>query len=92
MLTTIEIPGLYVQPEKDFYIAFDNIDVKKIKSSETELILQIKNPTPVDANVSILEDKNIVIALNENTMYGSKKIMLKAGETRELSFIKSKPH
>ena len=86
MLTTIEIPGLYIQPKNNFFRAFDNVIVTVLSSTKDELKLLIKNPTPVDANLSILEDNDTHIALNENALFGGRKLFIKAGETKELSF------
>lgn len=88
MLTTTEIPGLYVQPKNNFFIAFDNVEVKAISITQNSLQLQIKNTTPVDATLTIMEDNNTKNVLSENFMFDSKKILIPAGETKEMIFKK----
>ncbi len=90
MLTTVEIPGLYVQADKGIFCAFDNVDVIKISETKDALILEIKNPTPVDANLTIMEDNSMrqSLPMGESALYGSKKILIKSGETRRLTFKK----
>jgi hypothetical protein len=90
MLTTIEIPGLYVQAHKGLFIAFDNINVTKISDTKDAIVLQLKNTTPVDAVVSIMQDDELSIkkAIGENVLYLAKKITLKAGAVKDVSFGK----
>jgi hypothetical protein len=90
MLTTAEIPGLYVQPATGIFKAFDNVEVKKISETQEMLNLEIKNTTTVDANLTIMEDNTSyqLSPLGESYLYGAKKIFLKAGETKKISFNK----
>lgn len=88
MLTTVEVPGLYVQPEKNIATAFDNITVQTIGNTATELTIKISNPTPVDASVTLFEDHDTNSILGENYLYNSKKILVKAGGSLEMMFKK----
>ena len=90
MLTTVEIPGLYVQTDKATFIAFDNIEAKKIKESVSEWTLELTNTTPVDAIVSLLEENasSRIKNLGENSLYGCKKISIKSGTSTTISFLK----
>ncbi|WP_295649716.1 hypothetical protein [uncultured Mucilaginibacter sp.] len=89
MLTNIEIPGLYVCPDDNYFVAFDSIVVTVKSQDEKQLILQLKNPTKVVADVSVLEDKAKNKIMGENYLYGCDKVNLKPGETKELIFKKS---
>jgi hypothetical protein len=89
MLTAIEIPGLYVRPDNNYFVAFDNIEVSVKSQNDKELVLQLKNPTKVVADVSILEDRRAGEVLGENYLYGAKKVKLKSGEMRLVVFKKS---
>lgn len=90
MLTTIEIPGLYVQPDKSYFVSFDNVIVKVISDTNKKFELAVTNPTPVDAFVSVFDDKwKATTILDENLILGSGTIDLKAGETKKIIFRKS---
>lgn len=90
MLTTTEIPSLYVQPDKGFFMMFDNIDVKKVENTEGVLSLEIYNSTPVDAVLTIFEEKSAKIQQigQHNALFKMPKIQLKAGEKKVLTFKK----
>jgi hypothetical protein len=90
MLTTVEIPGLYVQTDKATFIAFDNIEAKIIKETDSEWTLELTNTTAVDAMVSLLEENasSSIKNLGENSLYGCKKISIKAGTSTTISFHK----
>jgi hypothetical protein len=91
MLTTVEIPGLYVQPDKSYFIPFDNVEVEVIADTPKKFELSVTNPTPVDAMISVFEDKDTVITkiTGENLVLGLKKIELKSGETKKIVFSKT---
>jgi hypothetical protein len=90
MLTTIEIPGLYVNPDRSYYVAFDNMEVKVISDTKREFVLQLKNTTPADAIVSVQEENSSQTAeiLGENSVFNLKKISIKPGETKKMAFKK----
>ena len=90
MLTAIEIPGLYVQPDKGYFVVFDNLEVKVISDNKRVLTLQLENPTSVEAMVSIQEENSsqIVSGTNENAMINYKKLLLKPLEKRIINFKK----
>ncbi|MBC7588802.1 MAG: hypothetical protein H7178_10650, partial [Chitinophagaceae bacterium] len=88
MLTAIEVPGLYVQAAKNIVIPFDNVTVQTLGNNATELTIKVTNPTPVDANINLMEDRNSGSILGENALFNCKKISVKAGESIELIFKK----
>ena len=91
MLTTTELPGLYVQPDKGFYIAFDNVDVKILSNTKRQLTLQLCNNTPVLANVSVLAEnaKQSTAIMGENALYNNKYLVpLKPSEAKIITFNK----
>jgi hypothetical protein len=90
MLTTVEIPGLYVQPDRSLFAAFDNIVAKVAKDSPLELTLSVTNPTPVDANVRVLCESSVdaMKPLPENALFGRSVLRLATGETKTVSFKK----
>lgn len=90
MLTTVEIPGLYVQPDKSYFVAFDNVEVKVIADTQSKFTLEMKNPTPVDAIVTVMDENSNMQAkiLGENSTLNLKKVALKSGEIKKISFNK----
>lgn len=93
MLTTVEIPGLYVQPDKNLFTAFDNVDVKLKYSDTKKMVLQVINTTPVEAKISILSESGnqTLAALDPNLLYQTKNfVVLKPNETKELTFKKNR--
>lgn len=90
MLTTIEIPGIYIQLDKGLFTVFDNIIAKKIKETNSEWSIELSNPTAIDAVVTIIEEKasNTQHILGENALYGAKKIAIKSGSSVILHYKK----
>ncbi|MFZ4572605.1 MAG: hypothetical protein ACOYM0_15890 [Bacteroidales bacterium] len=90
MLTAIEIPGLYVQPDKSYFAVFDNLEVKVISDTRRELVLQLENSTPVEAVVSIMEENSNQIDKGSYELPATnlKKVSLKSGEKKKIAFKK----
>lgn len=90
MLTTIEIPGIYIQPDKGYFVTFDNVEAKIISDTPHQLILSVTNPTPVDAVVSVMVEQSTESSkvLGENAFLGFRKIGLKSGETKNMELKK----
>ncbi|MCD2421846.1 hypothetical protein LQ567_03675 [Niabella pedocola] len=55
-LMAIELPGIYVQPDKKILRVFDHVEARIIKSDKTGITLAIKNNTHYDASVSVLAE------------------------------------
>ncbi len=88
MLTYVEIPGLYVQPDAGFVRAFDNIEVVNVKKTNRGVTLRLKNPTQADAKVTVLvENKDEAREpLGQNYFPDLKEIFIKAGEEKVFFF------
>lgn len=56
MLMALEIPGIYIQTDKDEMYVFDAVDAKVLNRDLTGITLQITNPTRFDADVSIFAE------------------------------------
>ncbi len=92
MLTTVEIPGLYVQPDNNLFTAFDNIDVILKSNDKDKMVLELKNTTAVEAKISILAENGNQSQdiLQDNILYGNKNIVvLKPNEIKQLTFKKN---
>lgn len=91
MLTCIEIPGLYVQPERSLVVIFDHITAEIIWDDEVNLKLRIANPTNAFVILKILVESNVeaLRPLPENALFGGRAIELEAGTSIILDFPKS---
>jgi hypothetical protein len=88
MLTAVEIPGIYVQPDIRRVVVFDHVDVVALapESSGGMLRLQIANPTKFDANVTVLIESSTDAReqpLGPNALHGAPAIEVRAGQTVE---------
>jgi len=88
MLTYVEIPGLYVIPERGFVRAFDNIEVEKIKTTRKGVAVTLRNPTRADATVKVMTDHETDLQkpLGQNYFPGLPEIYIPAGKTKTFSF------
>lgn len=84
-MMAMELPGLYIRPEKNLFYAFDHVDVKLIKGNEREMLFSITNTTPFDAEISVLSESETEAAkpLSSVAFVNWKKIKVKAGKTIE---------
>ena len=90
MLTTIEIPGLYVQPDKSLVVAFDNLAAEIVSDTAKEIVVRVFNPTPVAAKFSVLVETGADAKnpLAENALFGRRVETLKPDESTVLHFAK----
>lgn len=90
MLTTVEIPGLYVQPDRAVVVAFDNITAAIESDTARELVVRIFNPTSLAATVTVLAENRAaaLLPLAENALLGARTEPLQPGESRTLAFAK----
>lgn len=82
-MMAMELPGIYIRPDKNLFYAFDHVDVKLIKGNKREMLLSITNMTAYDAEVSVLSENEAEAAkpLSSVAFVHWKKIKVKAGET-----------
>jgi hypothetical protein len=91
MLTTIEIPGLYVQPNQSLAVAFDNIEAKIISDTTKAILVRLKNPTPATAKVRIFSEasREVKMPLPENYLFGCRLEKIESGAHKTISFPKA---
>ena len=58
MLTCVEVPGLYVQPDTGFVCAIDHVDAAVEAAHPDRLVVRVANPTAFPAGVRILVEKS----------------------------------
>lgn len=70
MLTFVEIPGLYLQPDTGLICAIDHIRAEVVSRSEEGVVLSLENPTPFDAavNLWIEHSSERAIPLGQNAL------------------------
>jgi hypothetical protein len=88
MLTYVEVPGLYVQPDTGFFCAIDHIDVSVHQHNGKELTLTLSNPTQFDASVKIMcEDSSAAKrVLSVNYLVDCPRISLRARSRQTVTF------
>lgn len=84
-MMALELPGIYIRPEKNLFYAFDHVNVKMLKSNQQGMLLSITNTTPFDAEISILSEseQDATQPLSSVAFVDWKKIKVKAGKTIE---------
>ena len=91
MLTYLEIPAVYVQPDTGFCFAMDHIECSVQSKTDSELVLALNNPTAQDAEYRLFveNDSDRAMPLREPCMcrfqtvrvqaHGTKTVVLKRG-------------
>jgi hypothetical protein len=90
MLSYIELPGVYVQPDKALVYAIDNVEAQIVQDKAKSIVLKITNPTKANAQVSVFAESSAQAhhSLGENALYGGLIINLKPGESKKIVFKK----
>ncbi|MEM6380639.1 MAG: hypothetical protein AAF705_20820 [Bacteroidota bacterium] len=90
MLTFIEVPGLYVQPDRSQFFVFDQIEVEKESENQKSFTLKITNPTQAPAAIKILVENSNASEkpLGENHLIDVPIINLSPGESILKTFEK----
>jgi len=86
MLTYIELPGVYVQPDKSYICAIDNIEAEIVQDKPKSLTIKLTNPTKADASVKVFAESSgqAQKPLGENALWNCNVIQIKPGESREI--------
>ena len=58
LLTTTQIPGIYIQPDTGVFAVFDNIVVEKISHHDGVLKLRLTNPTSFSAETTVFVESS----------------------------------
>jgi hypothetical protein len=90
MLTAIEVPGLYVQPDTGFLFTFDHVDARVREKSARRLVVTVTNPTAYEATVRVLaeNDSQRAAPLGANPLWGARVLTLTPGETQDLELAR----
>lgn len=83
-LTMTEIPGIYIQKDKDILAVFDNICAEKIKTSKGKYTLKLTNPTKFPAEVTVFCETSLETCNIIESFFGKEKklVYLQSGESK----------
>ena len=90
MLTFVEIPGLYVQPDKGFVCPIDHIDAYIKSEDDGKLVIGIRNTTGFRACVKVFSENSweMTKVLGQNYLLDCREVVLEAGEEKVEVFVK----
>lgn len=85
-LTITQNPGIYLRFDTGELFVLDNIDAVVMKRDKKNITLRISNPTPYDAQISLLsEDSSSArIVMDRYAFMNWPKVEVKSGETKEI--------
>ncbi|MGA2984431.1 MAG: hypothetical protein ABSG32_11485 [Terriglobia bacterium] len=92
MLTYVEVPGLYVQPDTGFFRAIDHVEASLKENNHARLVLRLVNPTAFDASVKVLAENlpEMSCPLGQNYLWNCRAVQLPAGASRDVEFVKAR--
>lgn len=90
MLSTIELPGVYVNLDKEEVFSLDHIEAKIIKKKAKSLVLELSNTTPYKAVLKVLAEgsKTMSQPLFYNASLKWDEVQIQAGESIKLTLEK----
>lgn len=88
-LTVTEIPGIYVQPDKDIVAVFDNVYVEKVPAGKDRYVLKITNPTRFPAEITIFSETSREARTPLSGFFGKEKqtVALQPGDSKEVTLL-----
>ena len=83
MLTFVEIPGLYIQPDTCFLCAIDHIEAKVVDKNDNCLVINVHNPSDFSASVKVFVENSTEKhkTLGQNALLGCKRIEIDTKES-----------
>jgi len=91
MLSFIELPGVYIQPDKSYLCVIDNIEAQIIKNDRSSISIKFTNPTKATAKVKVFAESSKAAGnpLGENALWNCQVITLKPGEVQIVKYKKN---
>ena len=88
MLMAMEIPGVYLQLDKNEMYVFDHVEVRILERGKDGIRLEITNPTKFDARVTVFAETSTDARkpLDYPAFLKWQKVNIKSGETGRVSF------
>jgi hypothetical protein len=90
LLTAVEVPGLYVQPDTGFAFAFDHVVARIKDQTARRLVVSLENPTGFEAAVRVLveNDRDRTRPLGLNPLWGGRVLTVAPGATEDLELAR----
>lgn len=90
MLAYTEVPGLYVQVDKGFVFAFDQLQPTILENSDRQLLVRLRNTSEVKVRLLVFAEKtaNLGEAWFENRLYDTPVYDIESGDETEIAFAK----
>ncbi|WP_209858585.1 hypothetical protein [Chitinophaga sp. OAE865] len=87
MLMALELPGVYVLTDQATCYVFDHIKASIIRKEAKGLVMELYNPTPYDASVTIMPETSAEAKrpVGYTAFLHWPKVTVKAGEKRRIS-------
>ncbi|MGM9803402.1 MAG: hypothetical protein ACI308_04415 [Muribaculaceae bacterium] len=87
MLMALEIPGIYVQTNRNVHYVFDHLQVQVMRPKGKGVVLRITNPTRFDAVTTIFAEtaEQARKPMGYTAFMSWQKVAVKAGQTVELT-------
>lgn len=91
MLSYIELPGVYIQPDKSYVCVIDNIEATITRDTEKFLEIKLSNPTKAAAKIKVFAESTDESRkpLSENILLNYPVVTLEPGENCILKYKKS---
>jgi hypothetical protein len=90
LLTAIEVPGLYVQPDSGLVFAFDHVVARIKEKTPSRLVVSVFNPTAFEAAVRVLAETDAERAqpLGPNALWGGRVVTVAPGASEDLELAR----
>jgi hypothetical protein len=87
LLTAVEIPGIYVQPDTGVLCVFDHVDAEIVRADGDTAVLRCTNPTKFDADVRVFAERSSSMAriLGQGAGLRWQTFAVKAGQTCDIA-------
>jgi len=92
MLMALEIPGIYVQTDKNEICVFDHVEATAVSREKGKVTLSVSNKTPYDAKVSVFAEtsRQAKDPLDYLAFTKWTKVEVKSGETKTVQVYSNK--
>lgn len=86
MLSYIELPGVYANPDTGLVCAIDHVDAKLARGANGAMELQLQNPTAFPAEVKVWSELSAArtTPLGPNYLVGARRVLVPAGGSASL--------
>jgi hypothetical protein len=90
LLTAVEVPGLYVQPDTGFLFTFDHVIARIKDKTARRLVVAVENPTAFEASVRVMveNDRDRARPLGLNPLWDSRVVTVAPGATEDLELAR----